>query len=101
MLIDTLINFISIGRDHLELSPPVQIKAGVANVHGVRLAVDPNHFAWSNFEGKILRHAYSWEATLDNWSIDPFDFLLPFFNKIYDIAGLNRPSTRTAGRRQR
>jgi hypothetical protein len=68
---------------------------------GLRLAVDPQYFAYSNFEGMILRDNLIWEEALTGWSTDPFDFLLPFFKKVYDIAGITRPDTRTSGRRQR
>ena len=101
VIVDTLINFISVASKNLELVPPVLIVAGLANVHGVKLAVDPHYFGWNNFEGTIVRESLSWEATLSDWAVDPFDFLLPFFNKVYDVAGLTRPPTRTIGRRQR
>ena len=99
--IDTFINFISIANKELGIVPPVRIVAGLANVQGVKLAVDPNYFGYDTFAGTILRDNYVWEAKLDNWSADPFDFLSPFFNKIYDIAGIERPAIRTIGRRQR
>ena len=101
VFIDTFVNFVSVARDHLGLSFPIRVVAGVANVQGVRLAVDQTYFHWSNFDGTILRDNYIWESELTNWNTDPFDFLEPFFNKIYDIAGSTRPAVRTTGRRQR
>lgn len=101
VLIDTLMNFSSVAKSHLGLALPVRIVAGIANVQGARLAVDPNYFHWDKFAGTILRENLIWESNLRDWSADPFDFLLPLFNKVYDAAGLVRPATRTAGRRQR
>jgi hypothetical protein len=101
VLIDTFVNFVSVAREHLNLSVPIRVVAGVANVQGVRLAVDQRYFHFSNFDGTILRDNYIWESELTNWKTDPFDFLLPFFNKIYDIAGSTRPPVRATGRRQR
>ena len=100
-LIDTLINFSSIARDHLKLALPVELRMGIVSVGDYRLAVDPNYFAYSGFEGRILTAVVKYETTLDNWSFDPFDLLEPFFADIYDKAGIRRPSVRTSGRRQR
>ena len=100
VLIDTFINFSNVAQKQLALPLPLRVVAGVANVHGVRLAVDERYFS-SNFDGVILRDNLVWESNLTDWSVDPFDFLVPFFNKIYDIAGSTRPPVRTMGRRQR
>lgn len=101
IFIDTFINFVNVASKNLAITPPVRIVAGLANVQGVKLAVDSKHFGYDNFAGSILRDNFVWEAKLEDWSADPFDFLLPFFNKIYDIAGIQRPADRTIGRRQR
>ena len=101
IVIDGFINFVNIAKNNLGLSPPAQIIAGLANVQEVRLAVDPNYFDGERFAGNILRPNVVWQATLNGWSVDPFDFLLPFFNKVYDVAGLARPKIRTVGKRQR
>ena len=101
VFIDTLINFVQAARQHLAISTPVRIIAGLAGVHGFRLAVDPNYFGFSKFAGRILKDNIILESVLNEWSTDPFDFLLPFFKKIYDAAGEGRPAVRTSGRRQR
>jgi hypothetical protein len=101
VLIDTFINFSSVAKKHLALPLPLKVVAGVANVNGVRLAVDERYFHESNFDGVILRDNFIWESNLTDWSVDPFDFLAPFFSKMYDIAGSTRPAVRTTGRRQR
>lgn len=100
VFIDAFINFVGVAINHLKLTVPLRVVAGAANVQGVRLAVDPQYFAYSNFEGMILRDNIIWEETLTDWPSDPFDFLLPFFKKIYDIACITRPDVRTTGRRQ-
>jgi hypothetical protein len=101
VLIDTLINFVQLARDHLAVIPPVRIIGGLAGVQGFRLAVDPNYFGFNNYAGRILKDNVVLESTLNNWSADPFDFLLPLFHKIYDAAGIQRPTVRTVGKRQR
>jgi hypothetical protein len=101
VFIDTLINFVQLARDHLAVIPPVRIIGGLAGVQGFRLAVDPNYFGFNNYAGRILKDNVVLESTLNNWSADPFDFLLPLFHKIYDAAGIQRPTVRTVGKRQR
>lgn len=100
-LIDTLINFSSIAREHLKFVPPVKLEMGIAGVGDYRLAVDPNYFNFSKFEGRILVNDIRYETILENWVADIFDLLEPFFASIYDRAGIRRPSVRAVGRRQR
>jgi hypothetical protein len=101
VFIDTFINFVQVARSHLGMTPPVRIIAGLAGMHGFRLAVDAKYFGFSDFAGRILRDNLVLESMLNEWSTEPFDFLLPFFKKMYDAAGLVRPAIRTVGRRQR
>jgi hypothetical protein len=101
VFIDTLINFVGVGSTLLEIPLPVRIVAGLAGVNGFQLAVDPRYYAYSKYVGPILKESVIVERTLTDWSVDPFDFLLPFFKKIYDAAGVERPNIRTTGIRQR
>ena len=101
VFIDTFINFVQLARTQLALIPPIRVVAGLAGMQGFRLAVDPNYFGFSNFAGRILKNNIVLETILSEWSADPFDFLLPLFEKIYDAAGEVRPPIRTTGRRQR
>jgi len=100
VLVDTLRNFIAIARDKMAIKVPVQVKTGLVGVHGFRLAVPPEYFAFSEMEGHILREAIVFETSLGDWSTHPFDILKPFFETIYDAAGLKRPDVRVAGRLQ-
>jgi hypothetical protein len=101
VFIDTLINFTQLAHRHLAIPTPVRVIAGLAGVQGFRLAVEPHYFGFDNFAGRILKDNVVLESVLNDWSADPFDFLLPFFKKMYDAAGVERPDVRTAGRRQR
>jgi hypothetical protein len=100
VLVDTLRNFIAIARDKMAIKVPVQVKTGLVGVRGFRLAVPPEYFAFSEMEGHILREAIVFETSLGDWSTHPFDILKPFFETIYDAAGLKRPDVRVAGRLQ-
>jgi hypothetical protein len=89
--VDTLQNFIAIAKNHLKTELPVQLKVGLVGTHNYRLAVDPRYFAFSEFEGRILRNAITYDAELASWPTSPFDALRPFFETIYDAAGIKRP----------
>jgi hypothetical protein len=101
VFIDTLINFTQLARNHLAIPAPVRVVAGLAGVQGFRLAVDGRYFGLDDFAGRILKQNVVLESVLNDWSRDPFDFLLPFFKNVYDAAGIERPEVRTTGRRQR
>jgi len=101
ILIDSFVNYVLIARQHLKIPLPLQVKAGLAGVRNFRLAVKPEYFGYNDFAGRILRDNVVYEALLNDWSVDPFDFLKPLFEKMYDSAGEIRPNFRTAGRRQR
>jgi hypothetical protein len=101
MFLDTLINFMDVAKSHLAISLPVEIFAGLVAVNGFALAVDRQYFGYEAFAGKILRQNVLHQDSLKKWTDDPFDSLLPFFEKIYGSAGIVRPKVRTTGRRQR
>ncbi len=101
VFIDTLLSFVQVAREALELSLPVAIKAGLAGVKDYRLAVDLNYFSHERYAGHILRDDVLFEQRLTDWSTDPFNFLHPLFVEIYDAAGIERPDVRAVGRSQR
>jgi hypothetical protein len=96
VFLSTLSNFIMIARDHLNLELPVQIQAGLVGVQNYRLAVNPEYFHFSNFEGRILRASITHETALNQWTVNGFETLRPLFEKMYDAAGLKRPNIRPA-----
>jgi hypothetical protein len=100
MFIDTFINYRSVARDGLALSLPITVVCGLANAQGYRLAVNPDYFMFDKFAGEILEDNIEVEATLSDWDADPFDTLRPFFDRVYDAAGVQRPAIRTVGYRQ-
>ena len=54
------------------------------------LAVDKSQFA-RKFIGPILVERIDDRFRFASFALDPFDLLLPFFRKIYDEAGYERP----------
>jgi hypothetical protein len=91
--VDTLRNFVAIAQNQLNFELPVEIKVGMVGVQNYRLAVDERYFAFSQFEGRILRTAITYDTQLNSWTASPLDALKPFFERIYDAAGIRRPDT--------
>ena len=100
ILIDGWINYIEVARKQLALSPPIEIVVGLTGVKNFVLAVDPQHFG-EKFTGRILVPDVGYRADVSLFETDPYEVLLPFFEKIYDQAGEERPKVRTVGKRQR
>lgn len=93
VLVDTLKNFTAIGRDQLKLETPIEVEVGLVGVQTFRLAVQPEFFGFSDFEGRILRNAVIDKMTLKEWPEVTSEILRPLFEDIYDAAGLKRPNT--------
>lgn len=101
ILIDGLLGFLTVARDYLDLPPSLDVVAGLEDVAGYRLAVDPNYFGLEKFAGHIFHNTIGHTASIDSYEQDPFEILLPLFTKIYDEAGVERPDVRTVGKSQR
>lgn len=101
VFIDALINYMHVANEHLGMILPVRVAAGLVGVRDFRLAVDPQHFMFDRFAGRILRDDVLFETEVTDWTSDPFDVLEAFFTEIYDAAGVDRPNSRTVGRTQR
>ena len=101
ILINTLVNFLDVAKNRAELVTPLEIVAGLENVEGYRLAVDPKYFAIQKYVGRIFKNTIDRTATIDEYDCDPFEVLLPLFEQIYDWAGCERPDVRTVGKSQR
>ena len=102
ILIDGLINFLQVAKEHLQLPLPVQIIGGLEGVVDYRLAVDPNYFAGhQRHVGHIFDNTIGCHAEIDRYDVDPYEVLLPLFERVYDAAGEERPDVRAVGKRQR
>jgi hypothetical protein len=100
VLIDTLVNYVAVAKD-VKLALPLQLKMGIVGVGDYRLAVDRQYFHYDEYAGRILNNTVLYDTILSDWSADPFELLKPFFEEVYDKAGISRPDVRAVGRRQR
>ena len=100
ILIDGLENFLTVAEDGLNLEPPLDVAVGLEGVEGYMLAVDYSRFL-EKFIGPVHEDRIDHQFTVHTYVIDPFEALLPFFDKIYDAASFIRPDVRSVGRSQR
>lgn len=101
ILIDGLANYLLVAREQLNLTPPLEVIAGLEGVEGYHLAVDRQYFEYAKFAGQIFQDSIGHTMTIDNYECDLFDVFVPLFNEIYDAAGLQRPDVRRVGKSQR
>ena len=101
ILIDTLANFLDVTKNHTELPAPLEVVAGLEGIENFTLAVDPKYFDLQKFVGHIFYNTIGESIVIKDFDCDPFEVLLPLFEKIYDNAGYERPDVRTAGKNRR
>ena len=100
ILVDGLANFMSVAEHQIILETPLDVAVGLEGIEGYKIAISrPMYF--KELVGPILVERIDDRFRIDSYASDPFDFLLPFFKKIYDEAGYKRPDVRTVGMSQR
>ena len=92
ILVDGLQNFLAVAEEDVGLSPPLGVVVSLEGVQGFFLAVDKKYF-WDGFVGPVLENRITEVFTIDSYAVDPKELLLPFFRKVYDEAGEQRPET--------
>lgn len=90
ILVDGLRDFLMIAQDGIGLTPPLDVVVSLEGVEGFRLAVNRDYF-WDEFVGPVLEDRIVNSFTIDSYTVNPREVLLPFFRKIYDEAGQQRP----------
>lgn len=100
VLLDSFIDFVETARGPLQLALPLRVEAGLHGIRDYTLAIRKDRFA-EPFAGHVFKDHIVYKASLERWEEDPYTFLRPLFDAIYDAAGLERPDERVAGKRQR
>ena len=90
ILVDGLQNFLAVAKEGICLRPPLDVVVSLEGVEGFFLAVDTKYF-WSGLVGPVLGERIADVFTIDSYAVDPKELLLPFFRKVYDEAGEQRP----------
>jgi hypothetical protein len=81
--------FLAFARDKLGLSLPVRLVAGLVGMEGMWLALDQNRY-FDDAAGPILEDHFTHELEVNDWDVDLAELLRPWFDKIYDAAGVTR-----------
>ena len=89
-LVGTLGNYLEVARNHLGLIPPLRLAVGMVGIDNYRLAV-PQHIFADSFAGDIYENSIKYETQIEFYDIDCRESLKPFFNKMYDVAGIQPP----------
>jgi hypothetical protein len=89
-LIYTLRNYLEAARDHIGLTPPLELRVGMTQVYGYELAVETKWFMHP-FAGKIFEPTFVHASLIESYDSEVGDLLLPFFRLMYDMAGEVRP----------
>lgn len=89
--LQALTNFLIFARDHLRLSVPLRLIAGIDGVKGFSIAV--RH----GLAGNIVKDSIVHEAWIESYDVVPCECLLPLFKMIWEYAGLDRPDNLCGG----
>jgi hypothetical protein len=91
MFLFSLQRYVEFARGELKVSPPLRVQCGIVGVAGYRLAVDERYFHYDRFAGHILRNDVVFSGEIADGKVDAATWLKPFFEEIYDAAGVVRP----------
>lgn len=90
----TLSNYLEVARDHIRLTPPLELRVGMTQVTNYELTVDTRRFA-DQFSGRIFEPSFVHESSIESYDQSADEILLPFFRQMYDEAGEVRPEPST------
>ncbi len=77
--------FLTFTRDHLGLSVPLRLIAGIDGVKGYSM------FVRHGLAGNVVKDSIVHEAWIESYDAPPHECLLPLFKMIWEYAGLDRP----------
>ena len=89
-LTDTLGNYVGVARDTLGLTPPLGMKVGMAGIANYRLGVPLRRYLHP-YTGDVYENTIEYDTRIESYDIDAGECLAPFFDRMYDVAGVRRP----------
>ena len=90
ILTDGLYNFQDVAKQQLDLALPLEVGVVLEGIKDHYLGVDQSRFFDGN-QGPILVERLEHRFQIEDYGADPAELLKPFFEMIYDEAGLERP----------
>jgi hypothetical protein len=85
MFSETLFNYLQFIRHFMNLPFPLRIEAGLVGVKGYPIALE------RGVAGKILEDNVAWQSTIHSLDVVAHDVLRPFFERLWNKAGVPRP----------
>ncbi len=90
-----LLHYVSFAHTKLDLTPPLRVIAGFTGINDYKIAASSG-FSFNQidkFGGKAVEPRIIFDGVIDDWSILPETFLMPFFEQVWEAFGLDRPNT--------
>lgn len=91
--INSLSLYLVFCKNLLKLALPLKFRAGAVNVEGYKLAGPTNAYfpGFQNFGGRASNDHIIYEGEITDFDSSPNEILLPFFQKIWEECGEERP----------
>lgn len=86
-----LTNYLRFAEKKLQLPLRIKFVAGVTGVKGYALAV-PSSVSFEQYIGNIVEDEITYVGTIEDYNVSVGKVLQPFFEKIWETAGVKRPS---------
>ena len=89
---NTLIAYLKFAEETLHLTLPLRLMAGATKVEGYRMVAPQGmSFGFERFDGRVVEPHIVYEGIVENYQSEPAQILRPFFNRVWEECGLDRP----------
>ena len=90
--IRALDNYLNFASKQLHLKLPLRLVAGITGIEGFRMAAPPGmHFSRDRYGGRAVERDIIFETRINDWKATPTETLKPFFERVWEAFGLERP----------
>jgi hypothetical protein len=90
----SLKNYLTFAANALNLPLPLRLIAGVTDVEGYRMTAPPGlefDRGFTKYKGSVVEQHIVHEGIIDDYEADVAKILRPFFEKVWEECGLERP----------
>ena len=92
-------NYLQFAKDILKLQVPIKFIAGATDILGYRMTAPPGmHVIYERFIGNMVENDVTFEGIIDDYSKEAHKILRPFFERVWEECGLERPDKDILGR---
>ena len=90
ILLDRMLNFLNVAQQHLSLELPLEVGVALECVRDYLVIISDRIGPFDSYT-PILVDRIEGHFQIEDYDMDPAEILKPFFEKIYDEAGMERP----------